>query len=566
MRCSLVCALIALGGCSGKSTGDGATEPDPKGWTIDIDMSATNRYVDPASSTSWQVAGTVMATEGLASVDVNGASASPDGDGAFAAMSPVMPGLTRVSVLAKDLAAHERKGDRTLLAARFLPDGAHNPNAASLVVDDAILASMGAGLAAQAGTVDVAGEILARPVLSQDDQCTTWPVEASQGNVAVNLVEDRGDLWLHIQVPNLYVYFEGECQGLLSTIPIGGEMAGTIDVWTQLSPVPGAEPNTCLTAFAHTTPEVEVNNWGFDVWGLGGPLQSWIVSAFSGGKSDQARSQIGTEVGTRANTLLTEQLSNIAVFDRTSELSLLDQAVSMHLCLGGLDKINGTLIARIAAAATGGGDGTSGPTMIAPGAPEIDGDVPAAKANELLLDANLVGQLLYASWKAGGLTRPGPDADISILQVLVPELYDNFTTATAQVTIDAELPPLVRATPDGPGNLTVEIGDLMVDLTLEGTRVFRFGAVLTLQLRLDAVGGKLVPTVVDSTAVVSLLDERYDGPDAALETAIAAQIGSVAGALIGANSAIALPDLPGLGVATTVAVDPGGRYLRIGLE
>ena len=57
MRCSLACALIALvGGCSGKSSGgDDTTEPDPKGWTIDIDMSATNRYVDPMTSTTWPV-------------------------------------------------------------------------------------------------------------------------------------------------------------------------------------------------------------------------------------------------------------------------------------------------------------------------------------------------------------------------------------------------------------------------------------------------------------------------------------------------------------------------------
>jgi hypothetical protein len=90
--------------------------------------------------------------------------------------------------------------------------------------------------------------------------------------------------------------------------------------------------------------------------------------------------------------------------------------------------------------------------------------------------------------------------------------------------------------------------------------------VLTLALKLDPVDGKLVPTVVDSSAVVSLLDERFDGPDDAIETAIAAKIGGVAAELIGPDAAIALPDLPGLGAPTAVAVDPGGRFLRVSLQ
>jgi hypothetical protein len=281
---------------------------------------------------------------------------------------------------------------------------------------------------------------------------------------------------------------------------------------------------------------------------------------FSGEKSGEARAQIAQEVGGRADTMLAEKLANISVFDRSSEMTLLDQPVALHLCLGALEKVGGQLVARIAAAASGAGD------KLAPGAPQIDGAVIAATRNELLLDANLVGQLLFASWKAGGLTRTAPDADIAILQVLVPELYDNFATSLAQVKIDAELPPLVTATPDGPGALKIEIGDLMVDLELEGKRVFRFGVVLTLALDLAPVDGKLVPTVVASSAVVSLLDERFDGPDDAIETAIAAKIGGVAAELIGPDAAIALPDLPGLGAPTAVSVDPGGRFLRVTLQ
>jgi hypothetical protein len=336
-------------------------------------------------------------------------------------------------------------------------------------------------------------------------------------------------------------------------------MGGTIDVWTQLTPSGDGE---CLSSFAHTTPEVIVNGWGFDVWGLGGPLQNWIIQAFSGDKATEARNQIASEVGTRADGLLTEKLADIAVFDRTSDLDLLDQSVALHLCLGSLEKVNDQLVARIAATATAGGDRS------APGVPQPGGSTgvsPVPAANELVLDANLVGQLLFASWQAGGLSRPAPDADISILSILVPEL-DNFSTQIAQVAIDSELPPLVTATPEGPGMLRVQLGDMMVDMSLDDTRVFRFGVNLTLDLNLAPVDGKLVPSVVHSDADVWLLDERYDGPDAGLESAVGLKVGDVAGDILGANAAIALPELPGLGSPTTVTVDPGGRFLRIGLE
>lgn len=551
---------LALIGCSSKTGAEGDTpEPDPKGWTITVDMSGFERFAPP-DATSWPVNGTATATEGLASVDVNGAPATVDltgaGGDAFASMITLAPGHTRVPVLARDQAGHERKGDRSVIAARFLNAGDHNMHAASLVLDDAILAAMGEGLASQAGTVDVAGEILARPILSQDDRCVTWPVEASQGEVAVRLVEDKGNLWLNIRIPNLYVYFEGECQGVFSTIPLGGEMTGTIDIWSQLTGKPPVD-GQCLTAFTHSEPEVEVQNWGFGVWGLGGPLQNWIISAFSGSKSTEARNQIASEVATRADTLLTEKLANMSVFDRSSQLDLLGKPIAMHLCLGALDKVGQTLVARVAASASSDGNGR------APGAPMLDSTLPAVARNELLLDGNLVAQLLFASWKAGGLTRSAPDADISVLQILVPELSDY--SANAQVTVDGELPPLVAATPDGPGDLAITIPDLMVDITTDGTNVFRFGVVLTLALDLTPMDGKLVPTVVNSTAIVSLLDERFDGPAPALEQAIGLQIGNVASQLIGADAAIALPDLPGLGAPTDVTADSGGRFLRVKL-
>lgn len=561
MRFVSCAALVAVIGCSSKSSVGDMTEPppDPKGWTITVDMSGLDRFVQPGDATTWPIAGVATASEGLASVTVNDAPVEIDGSGAFAATVPVMPGLTRIGILATDEAGHTRKGDRTLLAARFLPDGDFNPGAANLVLTNAVLAAMSDGIAAQASGVDVAGEILARDVLSQDDRCITWPVSANQGQVTASLVADSGNLWLRIRVPNLYVFFQGSCRGLISTIPIAGEMIGTIDVWTRLTAKPPAT-GACLHAFDHTPPEVVISGWGFDVWGTSGPLQGWIVELFSGNKSAEARAQLAQQVGARANQLLGTKLANVSVFERTSQLDLLGRPLSLELCVSKIEKAGSTLFAHVAARATGAG------SREAPGAPQLDDAPVRAGANELALDGNLIAQLLFASWRDGGLTRAAPDIDAGVLQILMPGLADEFPDATvAQVSIDAELPPYVRATPDGPGDLQIELGDLMIDVSIEGTRILRFGAQLTLALDLAPQGSALVPTVVDTEATVALLDERYDGSDDALEQAVQLQIGSAASKLLDGAAAIALPDLPGLGAPTEVVPDAGGRFLRIEL-
>ena len=552
--------LVLLAGCSGSTTKGEDTPPDPKGWTITVDASTTERYVVPETSTSWVVRGTARATEGLASVDVAGMPAMLTSEReAFSQTVAVAPGTTRVPILVRDEAGHERKSTRTLMATRFLVDGAHNASAASLVLDNAILAAMSGGIAGQAGDVDVAAEIMDKDVLSQDDRCVTWPTAASQGTVRVELTQDAGNLWLHITVPSLDVRFGGQCQGLLSTIPIAGRMAGTLNIWTRLAAKPPAA-GACIDAFTHTLPEVQVTGWQFDVWGVGGPLQNWIVDMFAGEKSAEAKAQIASEVKTRANTMLDEKLANISVFDKSSELSLLDKPVSLHLCLGGLEKVGTQLIARVAASAIGPGGARE-----APGAPQVDGAALTPAAKELVLDANLIAQLLYASWRDGGLARNATDVDIGILQILMPQLYDRWPEAThAQVAIDAELPPLVRASTTT-NDMTIELADLMVTLSVEGTMILKFNVGLTLVLDLVPMAGKLSPKVIDTKAEVTLVDELYDGNDAALEQAVGSQIGGAASNLLGDSAAIALPDLPGLGAPVDVVPDPGGRFLRIKL-
>jgi hypothetical protein len=305
---------------------------------------------------------------------------------------------------------------------------------------------------------------------------------------------------------------------------------------------------------------VTIQNWSFDVWGTSGPLQSWIVDLFSGSKSDEARAELASQVKTRADEMLTQKLASISVFDRSSELTLLDRPIAMHLCLTDLMTVGGRLVARVGADATGTG------MRDAPGAPQIDGALPTVAPGELVLDGNVVAQLLFSAWRDGGMTRDAPDVDVGVLQVLLPGLYERHPDATsAQVAIDGELPALVRATPEGPGDLRVELGDLMVSISVEGERVLKFGVVLQLELELQPVAGGLSPKVIDSHARVALLDELLDGSDAALEQAVQLQIGGSAAKLLGDGTVLALPELPGLGSPSDVTPDAGGRFVHVKL-
>ena len=567
IRTLAVISILFLVGCGNKmgtgegddGGGDDGPIPEPA-WSIDVDMSTLDRFV-PLGTTTWHVAGTATASDGLASVDVAGAAATLDGGGAFGAEVSCAPGLTIVPIVARDTKGHERQAHRSLLSARWLAEGAANPEGAGLILTDEILSTMGEGLAGDAADIDVAAEIMAQDVLSQDDRCTTWPVYAEQGTIAVELVRDGAELWLNIQIPDLYVYFEGECQGLLSTIGIAGEMAGDIDLWTLLTPIPPGGEETCLSSFDHTTPEVYVNGWSFDVWGTGGPLQNWIITLFSGSKSEEAKAQIASEMQTRSDEMLTEKLADITVFDRTSSLELLGRPIDMHLCLSSMEGVGGELVARVAATAQGNG------SKEAPGAPQLDGAPPMPAAGELLLDGNLVGQLLFSAWRDGGLTRPNvQQVELSLIGLLVPELRELFPDAElVDVSIDGELPPLVRATSEAGGDLRVDIADLMLDLSIEGTSVFKFNVHLTLDLDLVPQDGALVPTVIDTTSEVFLIDEALDGPDDALQDAVALKLGDAASELLGGAS-LALPELPGLGAPADVTPDAGGRFLHIRLE
>jgi hypothetical protein len=337
-------------------------------------------------------------------------------------------------------------------------------------------------------------------------------------------------------------------------------MQATLVVTTDLTAKPSPSGG-CLTAFGHSSPGVDVQGWSFNVWGTGGPLQDWIVQLFSGQKSTQAEQMLQQQVAQQGDTMLAQKLGHVSVFDRMQTVTMLGQPVAVHLCAADVQKVGTALVARVAASATGTG------MTAAPGAPQIDGAAVTPAAHELVLDANLVAQVIFAAWTQGGLTKMAPDIDVTVLEALVPALATAYPNATtAQVTFDGELPPIVRATAGAGGELAIELGDVMIDVSIQGDRVFRFGIDLTLAVNLVPTGGALQPKVVGTMSRVAMLDAMFDGPTDAIEQGVAFQLSTTAPELLGSNAAIELPQLPGLGMPTAVTADAGGRYLHVALH
>lgn len=518
-------------------------------------MSATDRFVTGGAAT-WPVKGSAVASLGLARVEVADTPAALSGAD-FSADVEVAPGLTLVPVVARDQAGNERKAHRSLMSAAFIPEGAFVRDAASIVLTETVLAEMAGSLAGDAADIDVAAQVMARDTLSVDDRCVTWPVYAEQDPTAVELHLDGADLWLEVVVPNLYVYFEGECEGLIQIIPIAGEMAMTIDTWSQLD---ARDSGACVTGFDHSEPEVFLDGFYFDVWGAAGPLSGWMVELASSGKAEEAHDQFQAEFTAQADELLGEGLSDLAVFDRREAMALLGQEVDVHLCLGELSEVGDTLVARIASEASGGG------TRAAPGAPQMGpvtgGALVVAGPGELVLDADFIARLLFSSWRAGGLDKADVQTvDFGLLSLLARDLEGRYPAdALVSVSISGELPPLVTTSPVA--DLRIELADVMLDLVIEGERLFRLNARLTLDLDLVPDAGELVPTVVAVESEVHLVDEIVDAPDGALESAVQGKLSDSAESLLG-GARLALPAIPGLGAPMDVTADPGGRWLHI---
>ncbi len=547
-----------MGGRPGRTPDD----PDaPAAYTLAVDTSPTGSFA-PAHATTWSVSGRVTASEGLGPLTVAGGAVPVGAGGSFTREVSIGPGLNLVEIEARDMAApaHSRQAHRAVLAADYLPEGHINPAAAALTLTNEILAPMAEPLSGRVAALDIAGEIMARPTLT-DDTCTTYPDSARHGTASLAIVvSDTGELWLELTIPNLEIRFHGNCSTFLFSTDIRGSMTTDVVLRARLSAPPG---DVCVTGFEHEPPVVDLVGFDMDVSGGSGLLDGLLVSLMGEMREGDTADSLAEELATQADALLGSELTGVTVFDSTETMSLFDTPVDVHLCLTGLVTEGGTLRATVGATAAG-----PGGALEAPGAPIVAGELPPATPGKLWLDGNLIAQLLFSAWRSGALASDGVETiDVGTLGLVVPSLRGRYPAGTmADISIDGRLPPLVTAAPAEEGDLVLSIGELHLSISVAGELLFRIGTNLRMTLELVPEGGALRPEVADVQSDIWVVEEPLmDADDEALAAAVGLQIGSAASSLLG-ETAIALPDIGGAMVPVDVVTTPGGRYVEITVE
>jgi len=530
-----------------------------------IDTSSTNPYVDMGVE-GHMVSGRVSSPEGIESLTVEGELVTPDSDGSFEVEVAVTPGLQLVEIEALDNATPQqsRLGHLSLLSADFLPEGEVNPTAALLVLTNEVVSSMAEPMQEMVAEIDVASEILARETLSDDEQCTTRPTAATQGTPTLSLsVNEAGELWMEVLVPEVHIEFDGTCSMLISTVDVTGSMDTNILIRTQISAPPSED---CLVGLDSSPPAIELEEFDLQLTG-GGPLTGWLVSMMADRSEGATAEQLRTEFAAEAEALLAAELEGVTIFESNETMNLFDVAMDTELCLTGLVTEEGVLRAYVGAKVIGPG-GLEGP-----GAPMVAGDVPPPAPNTLWLDANLVGQLLFSAWRGGGLDGEDiAEVDMALLAMLNRDLEELFPTSPPiSVSMAGHLPPYVRAVEpvdgEATGDLVLEIGNMDLLLDVDGQRLFRVGSQLELTLDLVPDGAGLRPEVVNIESVAHVLEEPLvDIDDAALAEAVRLQIGMVASDLLGDDTVISLPEVGGAMSPTDAVPVPGGRFIEVSLE
>lgn len=569
-------ALLAiLCGCAGQIGGDGESEaavdiprsddPDaPAPWTLHVDTTPTDSFAPP-SATTWPITGQVTASEGLSTLMVADMAVPTGADGSFTREVSILPGLNLVPIEATDLAspeAHSRQAHRSILSADYLPEGHINPGAAALTLTNEVVAPMAEPLQARVATIDIASEIMARPTLT-DDECVTYPDSARHGTPTLELlVDEMGELWLQVVIPNLEVRFHGHCSTFLFSTDITGKMTSHVVLRAKLFAPPG---ETCVAGLEHEPAVVDLVDFDMDVSGGSSLLELLIVTLAGEMKEGDTADALKTEFSAEADMLLSGELDGVTVFDTSETMNLFDTPIDVSLCLTGLVTESGTLRARVGATAAG-----PGGALVAPGAPQVGGVLPPSMPGRLWLDSNLVSQLVFAAWRAGALHSEGAETiDLATLTLIVPELRGQFPEGSAiTIGIEGRLPPLVRAAPadSTEGDMVLDIGDLHLLLEVDGELLFRVGTQLSLTLELVPEGGALKPEVVDVQSEIWILEEPIvDADDETLASAIGLQIGEAAAALLG-DAAIGLPEVGGALVPVDATTTPDGRYVEIVLE
>ena len=423
---------------------------------------------------------------GIDNLVVNGKTAFPDGAQQWYQQHGAAHGLNRVLATATDLGGEQARATRGFyFSSLYYPTDAATPHDA--MVSDAIQLFMGKdffddGIHDPAKPDDIATlmEIVANaipinailpPSLSQGDMDVSLS-NASMGKVKMALIPVQGGLDVQVEVPDIHTDLKVKAKVKLGPISTKISVSGAIDIakvtlkTRVLLSAKGGKVNATIASSSATVDGMKLHVNG--IAGLFDFLWNILLDAYKGEFEKQIQQALVKELP--------------GVFAQVFSILAVNESFELDPPLGQGPKLTLTLISRVAAlefTPAGGlirldatfvaAKGTSHVTLGALGRGGCIGKSPDAFAidqSQRLQFAghdDLINQLLYALWYAGGLKGEIPGSELA----KEGETMGGFDLSKATVGIDLLLPPILEGCEvDEPSHVRAQVGDTMVTISL----------------------------------------------------------------------------------------------------
>jgi len=423
---------------------------------------------------------------GIDKVTVNGKAAYPDAAQQWYHQHGALHGLNRVLATATDLGGEQSKATRGFyFSSLYYPTDAAKPEAA--MVKDAIQLFMGKDFFDD-GVHDVSKpddlatlmEIVANaipinavlpPKVSEGDVDVTLS-NASMGKVSVAIKPVQGGLDFQIAVPNIHTDLKVKAKVKLGFFKTKVSVSGSIDVakiTLQARVMLSAKNGKAVATMASSS--AKVDGMKLHVNGIAG-LFDFLWNILLDAYKKEFEKQI--------QKALIKELPG--AFEQVFSILALKENIELDPPLGQGPKLTLTLISKIAAldftpagglirldATVVAAKGTSHVTLGAIGRGGCVGKSPDKfnidKKQRLQFAGHddLMNQLLYALWYAGGLKGDIPGSELA----KDGEKLAGFDLSKATIGIDFLLPPILEGCEVAkPSHVRAQVGDLFLTMAL----------------------------------------------------------------------------------------------------
>ena len=390
------------------------------------------------------VKGTVTDDEGLDYVTVNGEPVRLDAKGSFSHELLLVPGLTLIEVLGRDLAGNEERDTRAVMTGTLVPIDTKVEHAFKVSLDAEAL-RVGGTIAGNALRAADLTSLLAgvNPVAKFDEDCIGARLDITKidkGAVEINF--DPTATGLHVDGfiedvdVTVAVTYRLTCASMVETIHVKVDrvfVSGTIAV--------GLVDGKLKLELQGLTTRIE----GLDV--EQGVLPQEIVSFIEGPASVLLGSALGTMLAGQLPTLLGRFIGERGV-EQTVEILGKEVSFALEPTTVELDETG--LRIELDSKFSIPGEGYGSRFVVSPDAPpDMDEALPVGGFRIGLAD-DALNQVLAAMWAAGVIDQ---DLDVTSGD------YAGLGILFDRVKLSLALPPYVIARPGGQG-LEVKVGDL----------------------------------------------------------------------------------------------------------